>query len=127
MLTFDQNTSAKGLALELTFKVADDAKEGEYEIGFDAIITKMDGIVEKSLEAVVSAGKLTIQSFVRGDVNADEQVNTNDAIYLLRHVLYPSKFPINQRGDMNGDAQTNTNDAIYLLRHVLYPAKFPLY
>ena len=45
---------------------------------------------------------------------------------LLRHVLQPGKYPINQSGDVNGDGQITTDDAIYLLRHILQPDKYPL-
>ena len=63
---------------------------------------------------------------VPGDMNSAGEVNTDDAIYLLRHVLMPSKYPISQSGDANGDNEVNTDDAIYLLRHVLMPSKYPL-
>ena len=63
---------------------------------------------------------------VLGDMNSDGEVNTDDAIYLLRHVLMSSKYPISQSGDVNGDDEVNTDDAIYLLRHVLMPSKYPI-
>ena len=71
-------------------------------------------------------GKLTLVKYKRGDVNGDDKVDSNDAIYLLRHTLMPDKYPINQSGDMNGDGKTDSNDAIYLLRHTLMPDKYPL-
>lgn len=61
-----------------------------------------------------------------GDVNGDEIVNKDDAIYLLRYVVYPEKYPISVSGDMNADGKVNKDDAIYLLRHVVYPDKYPL-
>lgn len=63
---------------------------------------------------------------IPGDVNGDETVNKDDAIYLLRYVVYPDKYPISVSGDVNGDGETNKDDAIYLLRHVVYPDKYPL-
>ena len=63
---------------------------------------------------------------IPGDVNGDETVNKDDAIYLLRYVVYPDKYPISVSGDMNADGKVNKDDAIYLLRHVVYPDKYPL-
>ena len=62
----------------------------------------------------------------RGDMNEDGVVNSADAIYLLRSVLRPSKYPIYQSGDFNGDDQEKAEDAIYLLRYVLDPEKYPI-
>ena len=56
---------------------------------------------------------------VLGDVNNDGMVNTNDAIYLLRHTLSPLKYPLSQSGNINGTDGVNSDDAIYLLRHTL--------
>lgn len=61
-----------------------------------------------------------------GDVNGDESVTKDDAIYLLRYVVYPEKYPIAVSGDVNGDGKTDKDDAIYLLRYVVYPDKYPL-
>ena len=126
VLAFEENTKTSGLSLSLTFKVADDAKEGEYEIGCNAVVTKMDGEDEKMLTVLVNTGTISVCDYERGDVNGDESVDTNDAIHLLRHVLFSSKFSINQNGDFDNNSRVNSNDAIYLLRHVLFPSKFPL-
>ncbi len=61
-----------------------------------------------------------------GDVNKDGKVNSRDAIYLLRAILNPDKYPIDFSGDVNGDGAANTADAIYLLRHVFFPEEYPL-
>lgn len=63
---------------------------------------------------------------IPGDANGNETVNKDDAIYLLRHVLFPEKYPIAVSGDVNGDGSVTKDDAIYLLRHVLFPEKYPL-
>ena len=70
--------------------------------------------------AVSAAGAL------RGDVNADGFKNTTDALYLLRHLLMPHMYPIDQSADMNRDGRSSTEDALYLLRHILLPTIYPL-
>ncbi len=63
---------------------------------------------------------------IRGDFNDDGEVNTADAIYLLRHTMRQSKYPVSQNGDVNGDGVCNSSDAIYLLRYTMRPGKYPL-
>lgn len=63
---------------------------------------------------------------VPGDINKDEEVTKDDAIYLLRHVLFAEKYPLEANGDINADGAVTQDDAIYLLRHVLFPDKYPL-
>lgn len=63
---------------------------------------------------------------VPGDMDGDEEVTPVDALYLLRHVLMPTIYPVSRKVDVNGDGVTNATDAIYLLRHVLLPHLYPL-
>ena len=64
--------------------------------------------------------------YIRGDVNGDGKVDSDDAIYLLRHTMLSAQYPINQNGDMNGDGKVDSDDAIYLLRHTMLPGTYPL-
>jgi len=61
-----------------------------------------------------------------GDVDADGDVDIDDAIYLLQHVLMPVQFPVNGNVDYDGNGSADIDDAIYLLQHVLMPNQFPL-
>ncbi|MBQ2786031.1 MAG: bacterial Ig-like domain-containing protein [Oscillospiraceae bacterium] len=61
-----------------------------------------------------------------GDLDRNDKVDENDAIYLLRHVLFPDKYTIHAWADFDADGQISEADAIYLLRHVLFPEKYPL-
>lgn len=63
---------------------------------------------------------------IPGDVNGDDAVTKDDAIYLLRYVLFPDKYPLEADGDIDVDGDVDKDDAIYLLRHVLFPEKYPL-
>ncbi len=62
----------------------------------------------------------------RGDMNGDGKKNSADAIYLLRHTIMDTMYPLHQSGDVNGDGKTNSADAIYLLRHTIMPDQYPL-
>ncbi len=63
---------------------------------------------------------------LQGDVNGDGTLNGADAIYLLRHTIMSSNYPVNQDVDMNGDGLESGADAIYLLRHTIMPSGYPL-
>lgn len=64
--------------------------------------------------------------YALGDLDRDGKVSEADAIYLLRHILFPEKYVIHAWSDFDGDGKTSEADAIYLLRHVLFPEKYPL-
>ncbi len=74
----------------------------------------------------VNIAMMPIGGGIRGDLNGDSTVDEDDAIYLLRHVLMPESFQVNQAVDYDKSGMVNEDDAIYLLRHVLMPGSFPL-
>ena len=63
---------------------------------------------------------------ILGDMTSDGVLNSADAIYLLRSIMNPRKYPISQGTDMNGDGAANSGDAIYLLRSIMNPRKYKL-
>lgn len=63
---------------------------------------------------------------VIGDVDGNGAVDTDDAIYLLQHVLMPEVFPVQQDVDFDDSGAGDVDDAIYLLQYVLMPNLFPL-
>ncbi len=64
---------------------------------------------------------------IPGDMNSDSKLTDADAIYLLRHTMIPSRYPVPGDADVNGDGNINDADAIYLLRHIMIPTRYPLY
>lgn len=64
--------------------------------------------------------------YIRGDFDNNEVVDSDDAIYLLRHVFFGEQYPVGQTADLNKDGAVTTDDAIYLLRHVYFPETYPL-
>ena len=67
---------------------------------------------------------------VAGDMNLNGALDTDDAVYLLLHIMFDSAdYPIyeNAHTDYDGNGITDTNDAVYLLLHVMFGAKdYPL-
>ena len=127
VITFSENTELSGNVFALTFNALDDLEDCEVEISCKLGVSTMDSNnSENQLNIENIPGKITITNVIRGDVNGDNQVNSNDAIYLLYHTQLPDRYPINQNGDFNGDGQVNSNDAIYLLYHTQLPDRYPL-
>ena len=71
--------------------------------------------------AVLCVFSLTAASVLRGDFTGDGEVNSADAVALLRGIMLPDAYPLLQGGDVNGDGEVNSADAVYLLRYVLLP------
>ena len=56
---------------------------------------------------------ISASDFLLGDMNSDGDLNSDDAVHLLRHTLSSEKFSISQNGDINRDKFVNSDDAIY--------------
>ena len=58
-----------------------------------------------------------------GDVDADGDADTDDAVYLLLHVMFGGEdYPVGDGvlTDFNDDSKLDTDDAVYLLLHVMF-------
>lgn len=128
VITFGSSVEMSGQFFKLTFKVKDEVDACETEISCKITAkTKPEGGSETNLAVSVVPGVITISSVSRGDVNGDNSVDSDDAIYLLYHTLLPDSYPINQNGDMNADGSVDSDDAIYLLYYTLLPDAYPLH
>lgn len=113
-------------------KIAVHTKGTQVDCTLDKFCTVCNKLIEKKSDHIYDdendmiCNKCGLTKYIPGDMNGDKEVDTDDAIYLLRHVLLSSTYPINQPGDVNGDGALDTDDAIYLLRHVLLPNSYPL-
>ena len=64
--------------------------------------------------------------YIPGDTNDDINLDETDVVWMLRHVLFPERYPIVCSGDVTGDGLVNDRDPIHLLRHILNPSRFQL-
>ena len=58
---------------------------------------------------------------LRGDFDRDGELLLSDAVYLLRHALFPGLYALDQDGDINGDGRVDSGDAVLTAHCVLEP------
>lgn len=120
--TAEENYTANGKIVTLTFAIADDAPVGKYPVDISYDNENYD-ILNYDLEAVdfaVSNGVIEVIDYICGDVNDDGKVNSMDRIHLARHLSDWDGFEnINEKAaDINEDGKVNSMDRIYLARHL---------
>ncbi len=64
--------------------------------------------------------------YALGDLDRNDSLDENDAIYLLWHVFFPEEYPIYAWADFDKSGAVDENDGIYLLWHVFFPEEYPL-
>ena len=127
VITFKENTTLSGNVFVLTFKIKDELEDCEVVIDCDFGIKAMnENNVETALAVEVVPGSVTITNIIKGDVNGDDYVDSNDAIHLLYNTMLPDLYEVNQNCDFNGDGYVDSNDAIYLLYYTMLPDIYPL-
>ena len=127
LMAYEANTDTAGGVLELVIRIKEGTPDGMQEIGFSAILKqKVESGEEVTLDVAVVGGGVEVVSYITGDINGDETIDSDDAIYLLKYTFLPETYPIGQSGDMNGDGRVDSDDAIYLLKYTFLPERYPL-
>lgn len=126
-IAYSENTELSGDFLHLTFEIKENVEDEEVAIDSQIIIKQVDETgTEKAIKVVIVPGSVNILNVIRGDVNGDGVVDSDDAIHLLYHTLLPERYEINQNGDFDGDSDVDSDDAIYLLYFTMLPERYPL-
>ena len=127
VITFKENTTLSGNVFVLTFEIKEELEDCEVEIDCVFGIKAMnENNVETALSVEVIPGSVNITNTVKGDVNGDGFVDSNDAIHLLYHTMLPDRYEINQDCDFDGNGYVDSNDSIYLLYHTMLPERYPM-
>lgn len=129
----DEVTSVAGYAFEHCDSLTDITIGNNLETLKDNAFYNFTGTVHYYPECKVTQGNYggtptwkLISSVTIGDVNDDSAVDSDDAIYLLMHTIFPEDYPLNQDGDFNGDSMVDSDDAIYLLMYTIFPEDYPI-
>lgn len=68
---------------------------------------------------IYSKQTITIPSFIKGDVNADGNVNMKDVYYLIKYIFEGGKAPMPlESGDFNEDGKVNISDVVALIKYI---------
>lgn len=128
VIAFAQNKEINGCIFELTFRIKDDAADGEYSIGCNITAkTKTSSGAEDPVTIPTQRGTISVISVIRGDVNGDNVVTSDDAIQVLYYTLLPEIYSVNQDVDFNGDGMVTSDDAVHLLYFTLLPDIYTLH
>lgn len=92
--------------------------DGYAFIGWDKNVTACEG--NATYTAVLT------KNAIPGDLDGNEEVNTDDVFKLLLHVSLPDMFPVNGNADFTNDGAITTDDVFRLLLHISLPDMFPL-
>lgn len=112
------NNTTNGKIAELTFKVSENAVEGEYPItiSYDA-----ENIINDSFEYIDFQkvdGSIVIDSYLPGDVDGNGKVNMIDFALLQRYLCGWKVTIIEDVADVNDDGKVNMIDFALLQRYL---------
>lgn len=123
-----QNITGDFTMATLTFKIADDATEGKYDITFEYDeddIYKVDGTTETNVPFAITGGTIEVKNYTPGDLDGVEGVDLNDVFYLLYHYYFGNDFyPVNQPVDYNKSGTFDLDDVFYLLYYYYFGGDF---
>ena len=125
VLAFSENTDANGTVVKLTFEINKIVDDADVNVMCAMSLKRMDDADnEIPVSVSIISGSVTIRNAIRGDMDANDKLNSNDAVYLLYYVMFgKDNYPIRQNGDMDGNGKVNSNDAVFLLYHVMFGKK----
>jgi len=125
VIAFPENTDVNTVVFTLTFRIKDGVGGCSLPVTCNVVAkTVNESGVEVSAPLLIKAG--SVKAMLRGDMNDDGVITTDDAVYLLYHTSLPDEYPVNQPADMNGDGEVGSEDAICLLYYFLLPDLYPL-
>ena len=79
-------------------------------------------------EKDISCNECGFLRIVPGDVDENNTVTEDDAIYLLYHVFFVDRYPVpeHHNPDYDKDGDVDIDDVFYLLYHSYFPDRFPI-
>ena len=115
--------TVSGKVFTIVLKVKDDAAVGQTVITTDKTQAAVN---DKTIDGIAGDLTLDVVKYKPGDMNADDELTTQDAVYLLLSIMFGDEdypIPAGMDLDMNDDGQVTTQDAVYLLLHVMFGAE----
>ena len=122
--TADSNFTENGTLATLTFKVADDAPDGIYniQVSYDNDDFEIFNFDAETVEFELVQGGIEIKAYIIGDINGDGKINAQDRLILSRYIAkWPdqeSKIVDMRAADINCDGKVNAQDRLILARYI---------
>ena len=108
-----------GAIWTLKLKIADDVKEGAYAVKIqNAKYSLTSGSGKVVMPNTIS--KISIESYTKGDINGDGDVDIADAVCIVNHVVgKPTPMFVAAAADVNGDGDIDIADAVRIVNLVV--------
>lgn len=111
--------NTNGTVLTLTFKISDEASEGEYNVKVSYATGDIydDNMIDIDLQ--IDNGVVTVVKYKTGDVNEDDVINAKDITMLRKFISGDYGVTINEgAADVNKDGILNAKDITILRKHI---------
>ena len=109
-------TDNDGVVLTITAHVAEDMAEGQYMVRIvEPLLVLTDGN-----SAAISATQtvVTIEDYLKGDVNGDGKVDLVDAVLVINHYVgKPVVRFVEKAADVSGDGKADLVDAVKIINY----------
>lgn len=110
------NATGNGNIVLLTFKVADDAEDGSYNVTITCEEAYNAEYEDVSFE--VTNATVTVASYLPGDTNGDGKVNGKDGVMLAQYLAEWDVTINESAADVNGDGKVNGKDGVLLAQYL---------
>jgi len=117
----DSFVGNEGTLMEITLDVAETMEAGEYTVKvMNVELSVQDGNDLMVVRPKDTESKLTVKSYVPGDVNGDGSVSVTDVGCAINYILeqMPSVF-VFEAADMNGDKSVSVTDVGMIINLIL--------
>lgn len=122
--TATENITANGVIATLTFKVADDAEDGEYAVwvSYDNDDFEIFNYDAETVDFTLEAGKVLVKNYMIGDLDGNGRVNAQDRLILNRYIAkwdgYAEMIVDMRAADIDGNGRVNAQDRLILSRYI---------
>lgn len=111
---FSGNT---GEVLSIPVNVSSDLADGEYEILVKEI--ELSTPAEVAYNVPVTTSKISVFSYITGDVNGDDKISVTDITGLVNLILEGAGYTANRAADVNEDGKISVTDITGIVNLIL--------